>query len=82
MSCNKLKLNADKTEAVTFGTHLRRNVSCGEQLSVGDHEIPFKQFENNLGVLLDSSLTMSKQVSNLCCTAYLEICRLGIIDHF
>ena len=38
MSCNKLKLNADKTEAVTFGTHLRRNVSCGE------HEIPFKPF--------------------------------------
>ena len=43
---------------------------------------PFKPFVKSLGVFLGSSLTMSKQVSNLCCTAYLEICRLGIIDHF
>ena len=30
--------------------------------------------KKNLGVFLDSNLTMSKQLSNLCRTAYLNIC--------
>ena len=46
---------------------------------VGDHEIPLKVFVKNLDVFLDSSLTLSEQVSNLCRTAYLEMCKLGII---
>ena len=79
MKCNKLKLNDDKTGAVTVGTRFRSSVSCGEHLKVGNYEIPFKPFVKSLGVFLDSSLTMSKQVSNLCRTAYLEIRRLGII---
>ena len=69
--CNKLKLNDDKT----VGTHFRSSVSCGEHLKVGDYEIPLKPFVKRLGVLLDSSLTRSKQVGNLCRMAYLEIHR-------
>ena len=42
MTCNKLKLNDDKTEAVTVGTRLRSSAFCGEHLKVGDYEIPFK----------------------------------------
>ena len=38
--------------------------------------------KKSLGEFLDSSLTMSKQLSNLCHTAYLEIRRLGIIRPF
>ena len=79
---NKLKLNDDKKEAMTVGTRLRSSISCGEHLKVGDYEIPFKPFVISLGVFLDSSLTMSKQVSNLCRTAFLEIRRVDFIRPF
>ena len=78
MTCNKLKLNDDKTDAITVETRFRSSVSCGEHLKFGYYEIPFKPFVKSLYVLLDSNLTVSKQVGNLCRTAYLEICRLGI----
>ena len=53
MTCNKLKLNDDKTEAMTVGTHFRSGVFCDEHLRVGDYEIPFKPFVKSLGVFLD-----------------------------
>ena len=82
MTCNKLKLNDKKTEAITVGTRLRSCVSCGEHLKLGDYENPFKPFVISLGVFLDSSLRISTQVSNLCRTTYLGIRRLGIIHRF
>ena len=44
MTCNKFKLNEDKTEAMTVGTRFRSSVTCGEHLKVGDYEISFKPF--------------------------------------
>ena len=82
MACKKLKLNDDKTEAMTVETRFRSSVSCDQQLKVCDYKIPFKPLVKRHGVFLDSSLTMSKQVSNLCRTAYLEIRSLGIIRPF
>ena len=70
---------------MTVGARFRSSVSCGEHLKVGDYEIPFKPFVRCLGVFgifLDSNLTMSKQVGNLCRTAFLEIRRLGIVGPF
>ena len=53
MTCNKLKLNDDKTEAMTVGTRFRSSVAWGEHLKVGDYEIPFKPFVKSLSVFLD-----------------------------
>ena len=61
MTCNKLKLNDDKTDAITVETRFRSSVSCGEHLKVGDYDIPLIFFVISLGVFLDSSLTTSKQ---------------------
>ena len=67
---------------MAVGTRFRSSVSCGEHLKFGDYEIPFKPLVKSLGVFLDSSLTMSKHVSNLCRTAYLEILRQASLNHF
>ena len=40
MTCNKLKLNDDKTGARTVKTRFRSIFSCGEHLKVGDYDIP------------------------------------------
>ena len=60
-----------KQKRCTVEIRLRRSVSCGEHLKVGDHKIFFQPFVKTLGVFFNSSLTMSTQLSNLCHTAYL-----------
>ena len=44
MTCNKMKLNDDTTEAMTVETRQESSVSCGQHLKFGDHEIPFKPY--------------------------------------
>ena len=79
MSCNRLKLNEDKTEALKMGTKAKcKSVKC-EGIKVGNNDIPFKPHVKNLGVYLDSHLDMTRQVSHICSTSYLEIRRLGKI---
>ena len=79
MSCNRLKLNEDKTEALKMGTKAKcKSIKC-EGIKVGNNDIPFKPHVKNLGVYLDSHLDMTRQFSHICSTSYLEIRRLGKI---
>ena len=79
MSCNRLKLNEDKTEALKIGTKAKcKSVQC-DGIKVGNNEIPFKPHVKNLGVYLDSHLDMTRQVSHICSSTYLEIRRIGKI---
>merc|ERR1712240_871255 len=79
MSCNRLKLNEDKTEALKMGTKAKyKSVQC-DGIKVGNIEIPFKPHVKNLGVYLDSHLDMTRQVSHICSSTYLEIRRIGKI---
>ena len=50
LHATKLKLNDDKTEAMTVETHFRSSVSCGEYLKFGDYEIPFKPLVKKVSV--------------------------------
>ena len=59
MDSNKLKLNDDKTEALVLGTRSRISVCYSEHLEIGGSPIPFQPNVKSLGVVLDSSLTMS-----------------------
>ena len=79
MSCNRLKLNEDKTEALKMGTKAKcKSVQC-DRIKVGNSDIPFKPHVKNLGVYLDSNLDMTRQVSHICSSTYLEIRRIGKI---
>ena len=82
MDSNKLKLNSDKTEALVVGTRFRTSVSYSEHMEIGGSPIPFQPKVKSLGVVLDSSLTMSHHISSVCRSAYLELCRISPIHPF
>ena len=82
MDSNKLKLNDDKTEALVVGTRSRTSVCYSEHLDIGGSPIPFQPKVKSLGVVLDSSLTMSHHISSVCRSAYLELRRISAIRPF
>ncbi len=62
MTLNKLKLNDNKTEFVIFG---RTNLPTGS-IQIGEDNIPASHSARNLGVMLDSKMKMTNQVSSIC----------------
>ena len=82
MDSNKLKLNDDKTEALVVGTRSRTGVCYSEHLNIGGSPIPFQPKVKSLGVVLDSSLTMSYHISSVCRSAYLELRRISATRPF
>ena len=68
---NQLKLNDDKTEApfFPFSSSLKPStVSFPDSISLGSHNIPFSDSARNLGVILDSKLSVKKDVKKICQT--------------
>ena len=54
----------------------------GQTPRVGQSDIPFSNAACNLGVTFDSWLALREQVNKLCQLAYLEIRRIGSIQHY
>eukprot|EP00745_Piridium_sociabile_P023788 TRINITY_DN3715_c0_g1_i1.p1 TRINITY_DN3715_c0_g1~~TRINITY_DN3715_c0_g1_i1.p1 ORF type:complete len:1177 (-),score=226.07 TRINITY_DN3715_c0_g1_i1:25-3555(-) len=83
MTVNKLKMNDEKTEIMPVGTgHKLKMVSDITSLSLNGTRIEFSQTARNLGVHLDSSLTMETHVNKLCRSIYLELRRIAHIRRF
>ena len=83
MTFNKLKLNDDKTEAMKISSpRMSTSVSFPDSLVVGNATVPFSQSAKNLGVFLDSDLSMHSQVMNIIRTVNYELRRIGSIRHF
>jgi hypothetical protein len=66
-----------KTEAMLVGTKLKTASVTDRNITVGEHPVEFRDSAKNLGVYLDSTMSMKKQVSSLCRCAYLEIAELA-----
>ena len=61
----KLKLNDDKTECMLFGTeNTLKNYEQFQHIMIGTSDIKIVSALRNLGVYIDSNLTMKKQISN------------------
>ena len=83
MTANKLKMNDEKTEVIPVGTDHRLKIIAGvTSLSLNGFQIDFSHTVRNLGVHLDSSLTMETHVNKLCKTIYLELRRISHIRRF
>jgi hypothetical protein len=81
MSCNKLKLNQDKTDLIVFapkhkGTSFDTNLEFGSSVV---HAVPFVK---NLGVLFDTNFTMKRQVNAVVKACYYQIRNIGSIRQY
>ena len=85
MTENQLKLNDVKTEALLFpfSSSLRPSTtSLPNSVTLGSHNIPLSDSARNLGVILDSNLSMKKHVIKICQTAYFELKHNSLICRF
>ena len=70
MNNNKLKLNEDKTEFLIVGTPKQRSKMIVDSINVGGVDIKASDCVRNLGVLLDSGLTMEHQIRAISKSCY------------
>ena len=73
MTTNKLKLNGDKTEFILLGRKCHLSKTVINQLSIGGSCVSPSSSVRNLGVLLDSELSMQPQISSVCKSAYFHL---------
>ena len=65
MAGKRLKLNEGKTECMLFGTaNSLKNYEGFKTVSIGNNEVKLVRVVKNLGVLMDSGLTMKDQILN------------------
>jgi hypothetical protein len=83
MTCNKLKLNGDKTELLVSGTkHFLSKLNSTPALSVGSAKVSSSTYVKDLGVLIDQTLTMHNHISNVCSAANYAIKQLSSVRKF
>ena len=81
MNENRLKLNDDKTEALLCGRKdILKNVDA-HCLTFGSDTVEFSDHVKNLGVHIDSDLSMSIHVKNTIRSIYFELSRISKIRH-
>ena len=74
MTANKLQLNDNKTEAmIILSNRMSVHSPLPSVIHIGDADVPTVSSVKNLGVALDSNLSMSQHINNTCKTAYIQI---------
>ena len=74
----QLRINDDKTEIMPVGTKAKlKSVPETSSLTLSGSTIPFSYKVRNLGVYLDSNLSMDQHVNFLCRSVFLELRRIG-----
>ena len=76
---NRCKLNDPKTDFMLVYSDRRARKPAPLKLRVGDCELEPVQKVKNLGVILDSHLSMEAQVNSICRRAYFHLCSIGLI---
>ena len=78
---NKLKLNDSKTEVIRFSSRYRNTLEF-PGVTVGDTVILPRDDVRNLGMMLDSNLTMDSHIKQVTCSALSSIRYIGRLRKF
>ena len=78
---NRLKLNEEKTEALLIGSKDNRELVGLKSIRVGDSNIEIMNKVRNLGLIIDSDLSMTAHINHVIKTCYFHLRRLGQIRH-
>ena len=76
LTVNRLTVNPSKTEFLIIGTHQQRNKLQSPHIIFQNTPITPSPSARNLGVTLDSDLSLTKHISSLCQASYLQIRQL------
>ncbi len=79
---NKLKLNDGKTEFLLFKAHKDITRDAGTTIKIGYDTIGTTSGAKNLGVLIDSDLTLSPYITSICKAANFHLYRLSRIRKY
>lgn len=82
MTRNKLKLNTDKTEFFVIGSAHTLKSQSGLTLNLGSSVIKCANTVRNLGIVMDSTMSMNEQVKGLCRTLNFQIRNISRIRRF
>ena len=80
--CNKLKLNNGKTQCILFGRTCKQSSSVANAFSTVDFPLPSSVCVKNLGVLLDSILSMEGQIKSIIKKCFFNISNIGKIRKY
>ena len=83
-SSNRLKLNADKTEFIWLGTRQQLSKVVATPLQVKDQLLQPTDTVRDLGVFIDSQLTMEAHIRNVVRSCFYQLRQLRSIrrDHY
>ena len=76
MARNRLKLKEDKTQVIWLSTRQLLDKVMVQTLELQNATVPFSSVVNDLGVLLDSELTMANQTAALSRSCFFHLRRL------
>ena len=79
MTTNKLKMNGDKSEFMIPGTQHKLKSINVNSISVGDEQCDISKHVKNLGISLDSNMSMDKAVSHVISVCYLELRKIAYL---
>ena len=79
---NKLQMNDDKTEVILFAPKGLASEHLPKSIKINETAIKVVPMLQNLGVILDSSLSFNQHVKNTCRSAFMELRRIGLIGKY
>ena len=78
MSSNRLKVNSEKTQFIWLGSCQQLQKITLESIDLAGSTLTFQSSVNDLGVLIDSQLTMREHVQWVCRTSFYQLRQLCV----
>ena len=82
MNSYSLLINQSKCEFLLFGSKSQLSKLDVDSVSISGHDIPLSTSCRNLGVMLDSRMSMSNQISSICKSVRYQLRNIGFIRKY